>query len=68
MSRHGVGDISLTGGFPSFERFEHKGAFAYVGGNFIGTDFAKGHRVALEVGTPVGKPSLIAILGWQKTF
>ena len=56
---------------PSFKRFGNHGlvgAFVYMGGNFIGTDFAKGHRVALEVGTPVDKPSLIAILGWQKTF
>ncbi|MCY4512783.1 MAG: hypothetical protein OXB86_03760 [Bdellovibrionales bacterium] len=48
--------------------FPHR-ASAYLGGNFIGTDFAKDHRVALEVGSPIKRrlsPSVI--LGWQKAF
>ena len=59
--------------------FPHR-VSAYLGGNFIGTDFAKDHRVALEVGSPIRRrkglitseytiqfsPSVM--LGWQKTF
>ena len=48
--------------------FPHRTS-VYLGGNFIGTDFAKDHRVALEVGTPVRRrlsPSVL--LGWQKAF
>ena len=52
----------------AFNRGSPHWAFFYVGGNFIGTDFAQGHRLALEIGTPFNKPSLIALLGWQKTF
>lgn len=51
-------------------------ALAYLGVNLLGTSFAKGHRLALEVGIPVYqdlsgpqmKTSLVGTLGWQKAY
>ena len=48
----------------------------HVGGNWLGTEFAKGHRIGLEIGMPIYqdlsgpqmKTGLVGTLGWQKAF
>ena len=51
-------------------------AMLHVGGNWLGTEFAKGHRIGLEIGMPIYqdlsgpqmKTGLVGTLGWQKAF
>jgi hypothetical protein len=49
---------------------------AFVGLNYLGTDFLKGHRFAIELGTPFYQylhglqmnQDFTGIFGYQKTF
>ena len=65
---------SLRGTYTSHMEIETVNLFSYLGLNFIGTHFLKGHRLAVEFGLPVldiidlKRASYIAYLGWQKAF
>lgn len=62
---------------PNNSRLQHGNTTViHLGGNWLGTSFAHGHRVAFEVGMPVYqdlsgpqmKTGVIGMLGWQKAF
>lgn len=58
--------------YPGLPDTRHS-VLSYLGLNFIGTDFLKGHRLAFEMGLPVYRNvkkevSIILALGWQRAF